>query len=86
MFQTRFSIIFLLISCFLYYVSTVSIGEIYCIYEVESSSESTKILGDNFLPETKIILTINDQKETFTKNIFFQSLDVMKLNLNLMNI
>ena len=79
----KLSIIVLLISFLVFVKSATSKGEINCVYEIESASESTKILGDNFLPESNIIIYIDGEEQKFTKKYLFPSIGSYEIKFEL---
>ena len=70
------SIIFLLISLLHFSKSATTKGEINCEYEIQNSGDYTKILGDKFLPDSTIIMSINDEEVTFSKKYLFPKMGI----------
>ena len=68
--QNILSILFLIISILSLVNSDTAKGVIECVYEVTDIGEYTKILGDEFIPNSDITMTINDEKKPFLKIIF----------------
>ena len=62
-------LLFLLISVFS--VTKSANGEIECTYEINDASSYIDLIGERFMPDPSIVMTINGIEVTFTKKYLF---------------
>ena len=77
--KNAFLIIFLI--SILSYTKCAS-GEINCEYEISSSGEYIKILGDNFIPDPSISMTVNEEKVSFSTKYLFPKPGIFHIKFN----
>ena len=58
-------------------------GEINCQYEISTSGEYVKILGDNFIPDSTITIYINDEEVSFSNKYLFPTPNIYYIKFEL---